>query len=166
LLLLRLGAGEQDRFGGEIHRRGERHRRQRAAHFFRDHAEFEMAGAGARLKELDAQFDRDSRAASFELPAPLADAGLDALRKQIGEISQHKDRAGLARLVVALGEIRRVLGCVRIEADGEFEVAVLLVEIRGDGIAPHAAADRLAEERIAAARATRPDPVAALYRPA
>jgi leucine dehydrogenase len=37
---------------------------------------------------------------------------------------------------------------------------------RSDGIAPHAAADRLAEERIAAARATRPDPVASLYRPA
>ena len=37
---------------------------------------------------------------------------------------------------------------------------------RSDGIAPHAAADRLAEERIAAARATRPDPIAALYRPA
>ncbi len=28
---------------------------------------------------------------------------MDALRKQIGEISQHKDRAGLARLVVAQG---------------------------------------------------------------
>ncbi len=35
-----------------------------------------------------------------------------------------------------------------------------------DGIAPHVAADRLAEERIAAARATRTDSVAALYRPA
>jgi leucine dehydrogenase len=36
---------------------------------------------------------------------------------------------------------------------------------RDDNIAPHVAADRLAEERIAAARATRPDAVAALYRP-
>ena len=46
-LLLRLAAGEQDRFGGEIDRRRERHRRQRAAHFLGDHAEFEMARAGA-----------------------------------------------------------------------------------------------------------------------
>ena len=46
-LLLRVAAREQDRFGREIHRRGERHRRQRAAHFLGDHAEFEMAGAGA-----------------------------------------------------------------------------------------------------------------------
>ena len=36
---------------------------------------------------------------------------------------------------------------------------------RRDGIAPHVAADRLAEERIAAARASRPDAVAALHRP-
>ena len=36
---------------------------------------------------------------------------------------------------------------------------------RSSNIAPHAAADLLAEERIAAARATRPDSVAALYRP-
>ena len=42
-LLLRVAAGEQDGFGREIHRRGERHRRQRAAHLLGDHAEFEMA---------------------------------------------------------------------------------------------------------------------------
>jgi len=36
---------------------------------------------------------------------------------------------------------------------------------RRDGIATHVAADRLAEERIAAARASRPDAVAALHRP-
>jgi leucine dehydrogenase len=36
---------------------------------------------------------------------------------------------------------------------------------RSDNVAPNVAADRLAEERIAAARATRPDSVAALYRP-
>ncbi len=45
-------------------------------------------------------------------------------------------------------------------------LAAVFARSRRDGIAPHAAADRLAEERIAAARATRPDPVAALYRPA
>jgi leucine dehydrogenase len=44
-------------------------------------------------------------------------------------------------------------------------LAAVFARSRRDGIAPHAAADRLAEERIAAARATRPDPVAALYRP-
>jgi valine dehydrogenase (NAD+) len=37
---------------------------------------------------------------------------------------------------------------------------------RSDGVAPNTAADRLAEERIAAARAALPDPVAALFRPA
>jgi len=36
---------------------------------------------------------------------------------------------------------------------------------RRDGVATHVAADRLAEERIAAARASRPDAVAALHRP-
>ena len=36
---------------------------------------------------------------------------------------------------------------------------------RQDGIATHIVADRLAEERIAAARASRPDAVAALHRP-
>ena len=38
--------------------------------------------------------------------------------------------------MVALGEIRRVVGGVRVQPGGEFEVAVLLVEIRSDRIAP------------------------------
>ena len=46
-LLLRLAAGEQDRFGGEIDRGGKRYRRQRPAHFLGDHAKLEMTGAGA-----------------------------------------------------------------------------------------------------------------------
>ena len=56
-LLLRLAAREQDRFGGEIDRRRKRHRRQRAAHFLGDHAEFEMARAGAAkfLGDRDAE---------------------------------------------------------------------------------------------------------------
>jgi hypothetical protein len=37
------------------------------------------------------------------VPAPTADPGFEALRKQIGEIAQKKDRAALARLVVAQG---------------------------------------------------------------
>src|SRR3954453_8611680 len=42
---------------------------------------------------------------------------------------------GLARLVVALGEVRRVLRGVRVETGGELEVAVLLVEMRRDRLA-------------------------------
>jgi len=45
-------------------------------------------------------------------------------------------------------------------------LAAVFARARRDTVPPHVAADRLAEERIAAARATRPDPVAALYRPA
>ena len=65
-LLLRIAAGEQDRFGGEIDGRRKRHRRQRAAHFFRDHAEFEMAGARA------AEFfgDRDAEKAHLGKALP------------------------------------------------------------------------------------------------
>lgn len=35
--------------------------------------------------------------------APLTDAGFDAMRKQLGEVARRKDRAGLAKLVVAQG---------------------------------------------------------------
>ncbi len=34
---------------------------------------------------------------------PLTDAGFDAMRKQLGEVAKRKDRAALARLVVAQG---------------------------------------------------------------
>jgi leucine dehydrogenase len=44
-------------------------------------------------------------------------------------------------------------------------LAAVFERSRSDNVATHVAADRLAEERIAAARATRPDSVAALYRP-
>jgi len=36
-------------------------------------------------------------------PAPMTDAGLDALRKQIGEVASKKDKKALAGLVVAKG---------------------------------------------------------------
>src|SRR5215510_7040505 len=36
-------------------------------------------------------------------PQPINDAALEALRKQIGEAAQKKDRAALAKLVVAQG---------------------------------------------------------------
>ena len=36
-------------------------------------------------------------------PTPMTDAGFEAMRKQIGEAAQRKDRAALARLVVAHG---------------------------------------------------------------
>src|SRR5258708_34473610 len=38
---------------------------------------------------------------ALAVPTPVADPGFEALRKQIGEIAQKKDRAALARLVVA-----------------------------------------------------------------
>jgi leucine dehydrogenase len=44
-------------------------------------------------------------------------------------------------------------------------LAAVFARSRADNIATHVAADLLAEERIAAARAARPDAVAALYRP-
>ena len=34
---------------------------------------------------------------------PLSDAGFDAMRKQLGEVARRKDRAALAKLVVAQG---------------------------------------------------------------
>ena len=43
--LLLIGSRREDRFGEKIHRRRKRHRRQRAAEFFRDHAQFEIAEA-------------------------------------------------------------------------------------------------------------------------
>lgn len=43
------------------------------------------------------------KAVALKMPAPMNDAGLDALRKQLGEAAQKKDRAALARLVVAEG---------------------------------------------------------------
>ena len=45
-------------------------------------------------------------------------------------------RGGLARLMVAFGEVGCVASCVGIEAGREFEIAVLLVEVRGDRFAP------------------------------
>lgn len=36
-------------------------------------------------------------------PQALTDTALEALRKQLGEVAQHKDRAGLAKLVVGQG---------------------------------------------------------------
>jgi leucine dehydrogenase len=53
---------------------------------------------------------------------------------------------------------------VAVERIGD-TLAAVFARSRRDDIAPHLAADRLAEERIAAARADRPDAVAALYRP-
>ncbi len=43
------------------------------------------------------------KAVALSLPAPMADPAFDAARRQIGEIAQKKDRAALARLVVAQG---------------------------------------------------------------
>jgi hypothetical protein len=43
------------------------------------------------------------KAVAITLPTPVADAGFEAFHKQLGEAAQHKDRAALARLVVAQG---------------------------------------------------------------
>ena len=43
---------------------------------------------------------------------------------------------GLARLMIAFCEVGRVASGVGIEAGSEFEIAVLLVEVRGDRFAP------------------------------
>src|SRR5437660_1578515 len=42
----------------------------------------------------------------------------------------------LARLMVAFCEVRCVAGCVGIQAGSQFEIAVLLMEVRGDRFAP------------------------------
>ena len=46
---------------------------------------------------------RPYKPVAIALPKPMADASFDALRKQIGEAAARKDRAALARLVVAQG---------------------------------------------------------------
>jgi hypothetical protein len=43
------------------------------------------------------------KAVSVTPPAPVNDPALDALRKQVGELAQKKDRAALAPLVIAQG---------------------------------------------------------------
>lgn len=40
---------------------------------------------------------------AFKPPAPVSDASFEAFRKQLAGIAQRKDRAGLARLIVAQG---------------------------------------------------------------
>lgn len=40
---------------------------------------------------------------ALKLPAPMSDASFEAFRKQLGEAAQKKDRAALAKLVVAQG---------------------------------------------------------------
>ncbi len=46
---------------------------------------------------------RPYKPVAIALPKPMEDASFDALRKQIGEAAARKDRAALARLVVAQG---------------------------------------------------------------
>jgi hypothetical protein len=44
---------------------------------------------------------RPYKPVAISAPTPLADPGFDALRKQLGDIAKRKDRAGLAKLIVA-----------------------------------------------------------------
>src|SRR4051794_23158993 len=61
----------------------------------------------------------------------------------------------LACLVVALGEVRRVARRGRVEAGREVEVAVLLVEVGGHGIAPGHVPGDVAQRRQPGGRAVR-----------
>ncbi len=59
----------------------------------------------------------------------------------------------LARLMVAFCEVGCVASCVGIEAGSELEIAVLLVEVRGDRVAPRDVFVDLGECRQSCARA-------------
>jgi hypothetical protein len=54
-------------------------------------------------KQAPAQTAKPYNPVAVKLPAPLADPSFEAFRKQLGEIAAKKDRAALAKLVVAKG---------------------------------------------------------------
>ena len=54
---------------------------------------------------------------------------------------------GLAHLVVALGEVRRAVGCGGVETRSELEISVLLVEMGGNRVAPRDVRVDLSEGR-------------------
>ena len=66
-----------------------------------------IAVAAALLTAVAAAQNHTAPAAykpvAVALPQPVADEAFEALRKQVGEAAQHKDRAALAKLVVAHG---------------------------------------------------------------
>ena len=62
-------------------------------------------GAGGRAKSRQAAGARAApyKPVTITPPKPMTDESFDAMRKQLGEAAQRKDRAAMARLVVAQG---------------------------------------------------------------
>lgn len=59
--------------------------------------------ASAAAAQTRTQAPAPYKPVAIAQPAPVTDEGFDALRKRVGEAAQHKDRAALAKLVVAHG---------------------------------------------------------------
>ena len=59
--------------------------------------------AAAQKQPPPAAPPKPYKALAITPPMPVADPSFDAFRKQLGEVAQKKDRAALARLVVAQG---------------------------------------------------------------
>ena len=59
--------------------------------------------AAAAAAQSKSQSAKSYKTVTVALPQPMADAGFDAMRKQLGEAAQRKDRTAMARLVVAQG---------------------------------------------------------------
>jgi hypothetical protein len=110
-LLLCVAASQQERFGREIDGRGKRHRRQRPAHFFRDHAQLEMTGTGAAILFRD----RDAEKAHLGEPLPqlaivirlAVEHDADRLRRTL--LGEEFSRL-VAQLFLVIGEIE-IHGC-------------------------------------------------------
>jgi hypothetical protein len=105
-LFLCIRARQQQRFGGEVDGRRERHRRQRAADFLRDHAKLEMAGT--RAAELFGNRDTEKTHLGEALPQFLVVGRLAVehhahrfRRAPLGEILPRL----IAELLLVVGEI-------------------------------------------------------------
>jgi hypothetical protein len=59
--------------------------------------------AAAQAPKTPAAAPASYPAVTVTLPQPIADPSLEAVRNQLAEVTQRKDRAALARLVVAQG---------------------------------------------------------------
>jgi len=65
-----------------------------------------IAACAALLMAVAAAQNRDQppyRPVPIVLPKPVSDEAFDALRKQVSDVAQRKDRAALANLVIAQG---------------------------------------------------------------
>ena len=59
--------------------------------------------SGAQQQQPAPSPPKPYKAVAITLPTPMSDPGFDALRKDIGEAAKKKDKAALAKLVVAKG---------------------------------------------------------------